>query len=69
MGRVRRGCGVGARGVAGLGWWFVAFHPHLTSPLRGGRDELGKGLVFGRVGSCLRRNDGGGARMAEEVQE
>ena len=27
--------------------------PHLTSPLEGGRDELGKG-------SCLRRNDGRG---------
>ena len=33
--------------------------PHLTSPLEGGRDELGKGWVLGRVGSCLRRNDAG----------
>ena len=27
----------------------------------------GKGLSVGRVGSCLRRNDGGGAGMAESV--
>ena len=40
--------------------------PHLTSPLVGGRDELGKGWVLGWVGSCLRRNDGGGAGMTEE---
>ena len=36
--------------------------PHLTSPLKGGRDELGKGGEGsgggGRAGSCLRRNDG-----------
>ena len=41
--------------------------PHLTSPLKGGRDELGKGGCvarglrvdgLGRAGSCLRRNDG-----------
>ena len=36
--------------------------PHLTSPLEGGRDELGKGWVLGWVGSCLRRNDGKEAR-------
>ena len=35
--------------------------PHLTSPLEGGRDELGKGC-WGEVGSCLRRNDGWGAQ-------
>ena len=35
--------------------------PHLTSPLKGGRDELGKGC-WGEVGSCLRRNDGWGRR-------
>ncbi len=55
--------------------------PHLTSPLEGGRDELGKGGMReaggwwdelgmggdggGSAGSCLRRNDGGGAGMAE----
>ena len=37
--------------------------PHLTSPLKGGRDELGKEWVLGRVGSCLRRNDGRGVGM------
>ena len=39
--------------------------PHLTSPLEGGRDEffLGGGRVLGRVGSCLRRNDGGAGMM------
>ena len=31
--------------------------PHLTSPLEGGRDELGE-EVWVRGGSCLRRNDG-----------
>ena len=36
--------------------------PHLTSPLPGGRDELGEGWVLGWVSSCLRRNDGGGRR-------
>ena len=39
--------------------------PHLTSPLSGGRDELGKGGgkgCWGEVGSCLRRNDGWGAQ-------
>ena len=39
--------------------------PHLTSPLEGGRDELGRGRELGRVGSCLRRNDGGGAGVTE----
>ena len=34
--------------------------PHLTSPLKGGRDEFGRGEVGG--GSYLRRNDGEGAR-------
>ena len=35
--------------------------PHLTSPLKGGRDEFswGRGLL-GCVGSCLRGYDGGG---------
>ena len=34
--------------------------PYLTSPLEGGRDELGKRCAerARRVGSCLRRNDG-----------
>ena len=36
--------------------------PLLVSPLEGGRDELGKEWVLGWVGSCLRRNDGEGAR-------
>ena len=39
--------------------------PHLTSPLEGGRDELGKmgDVVVGEVGgSCLRRNDEEGRR-------
>ena len=31
-----------------------------------GRDELGKGWGLEWVGSCLRRNDGGGAGMTEE---
>ena len=42
--------------------------PHLASPLKGGRDELGeRGTGVGRVGgSCLRRNDGrGGAGMTD----
>ena len=40
--------------------------PRLTSPLPGGRDELGEEWVWGvweGVGSCLRRNDGRGAGM------
>ena len=41
-------------GGAGLG----ASTPHLASPLEGGRDELGKGVGWVVVGSCLRRNDG-----------
>ena len=31
--------------------------PHLTSPLEGGRDEMGCRRMLGRVGSCLCRND------------
>ena len=85
-------CGFCDRGAHG--WWrrFGTPTPHLTSPLGGGRDELGKGWGMGaevgvvgcrlpmvvgcgsgverkvvvRVGSCLRRNDGGGAGMTEE---
>ena len=42
--------------------------PHLTSPLEGGRDKLGKERVLGWVGSCLRRNDGKrGAGVMEEA--
>ena len=40
--------------------------PHLTSPLEGGRDEFFLEEWFGALGwlgSCLRRNDGGGAGM------
>ena len=51
----------GRGGVArfgGAGSWCST--PHLTSPLEGGRDELGKGVGVGWVGSCLRRNDGEG---------
>ena len=53
--------GGGARTIGGVG--SVRRTPHLTSPLKGGRDELGKGVggVVG-VGSCLRRNDGGRAQ-------
>ena len=51
-------------GVRSGRWWTLgASHtPHLTSPLKGGRDELGRrGERW--VGSCLRRNDGiGGGR-------
>ena len=44
--------------------------PHLTSPLKGGRDELGREWVLGWVGSCLRRNDGKGAQgWREGAQE
>ena len=55
-------------------WSLAAFHPHLTSPLEGGRDELGKDWGWGwvgscRAGSCLRRNDEGGAGMTEGAQE
>ena len=44
--------------------------PHLTSPLKGGRDELGErgvGVVgaWEGVGSCLRRNDGKGRGYGE----
>ena len=60
FGRLGRGRGVGGGGS-------VPPTPHLTSPLRGERDELGKGGgVGGRGvgvgGSCLRRNDGWGRR-------
>ncbi len=60
--------GGGARTISGVG--SVRRTPHLASPLEGGRDELGKGVggVVG-VGSCLRRNDGGGAGMTEGAQE
>ena len=42
--------------------------PHLTSPLEGGRDEIGEagGCWSGWIpSSCLRRNDEGGAGMTE----
>ena len=40
----------------------AASHPPPNLPLEGGRNELGTRWVSGRVGSCLRRNDGSGAR-------
>ena len=52
----------GARvwGMRGVGDWGVALvrgswrpTPHLTSPLKGGRDELGKGWVLAEwCGAC-----------------
>ena len=59
----RSGCGV--TGVARS----RRSTPHLTSPLEGGRDELGKGwwvpacagMTEWGARSCLRRNDGMGA--------
>ena len=57
---LRRNDGGGGGGVS-VGWWLLGTPtPHLTSPLEGGRDELGRGRVLGWVGSCLRRNDGEG---------
>ena len=45
--RMREG---GGGGVSG-GWWLLgAPTPHLTSPLVGGRDELGKGVGVGEGG-------------------
>ena len=65
-----RGCGnegddVGNRGGYERWAWPAAAAcelppPHLTSPLDGGRDELGEGVGVGVGGSCLRRNDGRG---------
>ena len=49
--------GVVAEGVLMDG---LAPCPLATSPLEGGRDELGKRWVLRRAGSCLRRNDGKG---------
>ena len=44
-GNDRGGVGVGERD--GRDWWRVlgTLTPHLTSPLKGGRDELGRGVV------------------------
>ena len=58
-GRRNEGGGV-ARTICGVG--SVRRTPHLTSPLEGGRDELGEGMGASG-GSCLRRNDGRGAGM------
>ena len=61
---------IGARTIGGGG--SVRRTPHLASPLKGERDELGNGWIgigvglWGRVCSCLRRNDGEGAGVAEE---
>ena len=73
MTRGRRGM-AWARGASGAGTTAGARSlpptPHLTSLLKGGRDELGKGWVgtrwCARGGSCLRRNDGGGRRNGGE---
>ena len=53
---------VGVADRTGTGGCSRRSTPHLTSPLKGGRDELGKGWVLRRLGSCLRRNDGKGRR-------
>ena len=39
--------GKGARGGNGRWWTLGASTPHLASPLKGGRDELGKGVEVG----------------------
>ena len=60
---VARTIGGGSAGGCGL----RTPTPHLTSPLEGGRDELGEAVGVGVGGSCLRRNDGeGGAGMTRE---
>ena len=41
--------GVQKGGQEGGRRWLATSHPHLASPLKGGRDELGKG-VGGGVG-------------------
>ena len=57
--RCDRRCEVGDRGARDLWRSLVASHPPPNPPLKGGRDELGKGWVVCAVGdSCLRRNDG-----------
>ena len=67
------GAGVGE--VRGVGDWGVELvrgswrpTPHLTSPLKGGRDELGRRGVGAWVerGSCLRRNDERRGRRNDE---
>ncbi len=55
-------CGVGDRGARDRWRMLGTLTPHLTSPLEGGRDELGEGVGVEVGGSCLRRNDGGGRR-------
>ena len=42
---------IGARTISGGSWRPT---PHLTSPLEGGRDELGKGVDVGSVPSLAR---------------
>ena len=64
-------CGRLGRGMTGVARSLLRT-PHLASPLKGGRDELGKGRGWWlgrrdargacRAGSCLRRNDGRGRR-------
>ena len=56
---------MGDRGGRDWRCWLVASHPPPNLPPGWEGDELRKEWVLRWVGSCLRRNDGGGAGMME----